>query len=39
MLCDQIATVDLNRLAEPAGFLTLEEIQRVDDALMLVLGL
>ena len=39
VLCDQIATVDLNRLAEPAGFLTLEEIQRVDDALMLVLGL
>ena len=37
VMCDQIATVDLNRLAEPAGFLTLEEMQRVDDALSLVL--
>jgi len=39
VMCDQIATVDLNRLAEPAGFLTLEEMQRVDDALSLVLDL
>ena len=39
VMCDQIATVDLNRLAEPAGFLTLEEMQRVDDALALVLDL
>ena len=39
VICDQIATVDLNRLAEPAGFLTLEEMQRVDDALSLVLDL
>jgi len=39
VMCDQIATVDLNRLAEPAGCLTLEEMQRVDDALSLVLGL
>jgi len=31
--------VDLNRLTEPAGFLTLEEMQRVDDALSLVLDL
>ncbi len=38
-MCDQIATVDLNRLAEPAGFLTLEEMQRVDEALSLVLDL
>lgn len=39
VMCDQIATVDLNRLAEPAGFLTLEEMQRIDDALSLVLDL
>jgi len=39
VLCGQIATVDLNRLVEPADFGTVEEIQRVDDALMLVLGL
>jgi mRNA interferase MazF len=39
VMCDQIATVDLNRLAEPAGFLTLEEMQRVDEALSLVLDL
>ncbi len=39
VMCDQIATVDLNRLAEPAGFLTLEEMQRVDEALLLVLDL
>ncbi len=38
-MCDQIATVDLTRLAEPAGFLTLEEMQRVDEALSLVLDL
>jgi len=39
VMCDQIATVDVNRLAEPAGFLTLEEMQRVDEALSLVLDL
>jgi len=39
VMCDQIATVDLNRLAEPAGFLTLDEMQRVDAALSLVLDL
>ena len=39
VMCDQIATVDLNCLAEPAGFLTLEEMQRVDDALSLTLDL
>ncbi len=39
VMCDQIATVDLNRLAEPTGFLTLEEMQRVDEALSLVLDL
>jgi len=39
VMCDQIATVDLNWLAEPAGFLTLKEMQRVDEALCLVLDL
>lgn len=39
VMCDQLATVDLNRLAEPAGFLTLEEMQRIDQALALVLDL
>jgi mRNA interferase MazF len=39
VMCDQIATVDLNRLVEPAGSLTLDEMQRVDAALSLVLDL
>ena len=39
VLCDQLDTVDLNRLTEPAGFLNAEELQRVDEALALVLDL
>lgn len=39
VMCDQLATVDLQRLTEPAGSLTLDEIQRVDEALTLVLDL
>lgn len=39
VMCDQLATVDLNRLAEPAGFLTVDEMQRIDEALALVLDL
>ncbi len=39
VMCDQLATVDLNRLSEPVGFLTIEETQRVDEALSLVLEL
>lgn len=39
VMCDQMAAVDLNRLAEPAGFLTVDEMQRVDAALSLVLDL
>lgn len=39
VMCDQIATVDLNRLTDSASFLTLGEMQRVDEALSLVLGL
>ncbi|WP_308468735.1 type II toxin-antitoxin system PemK/MazF family toxin [Rathayibacter soli] len=39
VMCDQLATVDLTRLTEPVGFLTIDETQRVDDALALVLDL
>ncbi|MGL5864702.1 MAG: type II toxin-antitoxin system PemK/MazF family toxin [Dermatophilaceae bacterium] len=39
VLCDQLATVDLRRLTEPAGFVTMAEMQRIDDALALVLDL
>ena len=39
VMCDQLASVDLERLTEPAGFLTLTEMQRVGDALSLVLDL
>lgn len=39
LMCDQLATVDLDRLTDPVGFLTLEEMQRVGDALLLVLDL
>lgn len=39
VMCDQLATVDLNRLTESAGFLTVEEMQQIDQALALVLDL
>jgi mRNA interferase MazF len=39
VMCDQLATVDLHRLTEPAGFLSLHEMQRVSAALALVLDL
>ncbi|MEO9139674.1 MAG: type II toxin-antitoxin system PemK/MazF family toxin [Jatrophihabitans sp.] len=39
VMCDQLATVDLTRLNEAAGFLTVEEMERVDQALTLVLDL
>ena len=39
VMCDQLATVDLDRLTDPAGFLTLAEMQRVNQALLLVLDL
>lgn len=39
VMCDQLATVDLNRLTEPIGFLTIEEMLRVDEAFALVLDL
>ena len=38
-MCDQLATVDLNRVAQGVGFLTIEEMRRVDAALTLVLDL
>jgi len=31
--------VDLSRLTEPIGFLTIEEMERVDEALAVVLDL
>lgn len=39
VMCDQLATVDLGRLTEPVGILTIDEMQRVDEALELVLDL
>lgn len=39
VMCDQLDTVDLNRLTEAVGFLTIEQMQRVDEALALVLDL
>jgi mRNA interferase MazF len=39
VMCDQLDTVDLTRLTEPVGFLTFEEMQRVDEALAVVLDL
>ncbi len=39
VMCDQLDTVDLNRLTEPVGSLSLQEMERVDEALALVLDL
>ncbi|MDP3714637.1 MAG: type II toxin-antitoxin system PemK/MazF family toxin [Mycobacteriales bacterium] len=39
VMCDQLMTVDLDRLSELAGILTVDEMQRVDDALALILDL
>lgn len=39
VMCDQLDTVDPHRLTEAVGFLGIEEIQRVDEALALVLDL
>lgn len=39
VVCDQLATVDLRRLTEAVGFLTVDELGRVDEALALVLDL
>ena len=39
VMCDQLATVDLGRLTERVDFLTIDEMQRVDEALASVLDL
>lgn len=39
VMCDQLAAVDLNHLTEQAGFLTMEEMGGVDEALSLVTDL
>ena len=39
VMCDQLATVNLGHLSQPAGFLTLDEMQRVGEALSLSLDL
>ena len=39
VMCDQLDTVDLNRLTEPVGFLSVQEMQQVNEALTLVLDL
>jgi len=39
VMCDQLDTVDLDRLTEPVGFLSIQEMQQVDEALSLVLDL
>ena len=39
VMCDQLDTVDLNCLTEPVGFLSAQDMQRVDEALALVLDL
>ncbi len=39
VMCDQLDTVDLSRLTEPVGFLSIQEMQRVDEALALVVDL
>ena len=39
VMCDQLDTVDVTRLTEPVGFLSLHERERVDEALTLVLDM
>jgi mRNA interferase MazF len=39
LLVEQMRTVDLERLGDPAGRLTASELRAVDEALELVLGL
>ena len=39
VMCDQLDTTDVRRLTEAVGFLSLDEMQRVDEALGLVLDL
>ena len=39
VMCDQLDTVDLRRLTESVGVLSLDEVRRVDEALAVVLDL
>ena len=39
VMCDQLATIDLTRLSERVGFLTIDEMREIDEALSLVLDL
>ena len=39
VMCDQLDTTDLRRLTEPAGWLAVDEVRRVDEALALVMDL
>ena len=39
VMCEMIATVDARALGDQVGHLTSDEMRRVDDALLLVLGL
>lgn len=39
VMCDQLAAIDNNRLSDEAGFLSVDEMQRVNEALALVLDL
>lgn len=39
VLCDQLATVDLRRFGEAVGYLGLDEIRRVEEAVALVMDL
>lgn len=39
VMCDQLDTVDLRRLTEPAGSLALDDVRRVEEALALVMDL
>ena len=39
VMCDQLDTVDINRLNEPVGVLSIDDMQQVDEALSLILDL
>lgn len=39
VMCDQLATVDIRRLTDPVGFLAIDEMRRIDEALSLVMDL
>jgi mRNA interferase MazF len=39
VMCEMVGAVDARALGKQVGYLTLEEMQRVDDALVLVLDL